>query len=138
MADPSLALQGAINTRLRAQVPAVGNRVLDHVKSDVAFPYIELGEFQTVDDGAQCHDGVEVYATIHVWSRPKDGVTAPGQVEAKTIAGTVRGALHEAELNLGAAWQFLEIAHQDTRYLKDPDGLTSHAVLTFRALVAAA
>lgn len=132
MADPSLALQGAINTRLRAQVPAVANRVFDRVEASVAFPYIELGEFQTVDDGAQCHDGQEVYVTLHVWSR---GI---GQVEAKTIAGAVRGALHEAELNLGAAWQFLEIAHQDTRYLKDPDGLTSHAVLTFRALVAAA
>jgi hypothetical protein len=132
MSDPSLALQGAINTRLRAQVLAVSGRVFDEVPQDVAFPYVELGEFQTVDDGAQCHDGQEVFATLHVWSR------AAGQVEAKTIAGAVRGALHEAELALGAAWQFLEIAHQDTRYLKDPDGLTSHAVLSFRALVAAA
>jgi hypothetical protein len=132
MADPSLALQGAINTRLRAQVAAVSNRVFDRVEAGVAFPYIEIGEFQTVDDGAQCHDGQEVYATLHVWSR------AVGQVEVKTIAGAVRGALHEVELDLGAAFQFLEIAHQDTRYLKDPDGLTSHAVLTFRALVAAA
>ena len=132
MADPSLALQGAINTRLRSQVAAVSNRVFDRVPADVVFPYIELGEFQTVDDGAQCHDGQEVYATLHVWSR------AVGQVEAKALAGAVRGSLHEAELDLGADWQFLEIAHQDTRYLKEPDGLTSHAVLTFRALVAAA
>lgn len=132
MADPSLALQGAINTRLRAQVPTVGNRVFDRVPADVAFPYIELGEFQTVDDGAQCHDGQEVFITLHVWSR------TVGQVEAKTIAGAVRGALHEVELSLGSDWQFLEIAHQDTRYLKDPDGLTSHAVLSFRALTAAA
>lgn len=138
MADPSLALQGAINTRLRSQVLAVSSRVFDHVKSDVVFPYIEIGEFQTVDDGAQCIDAVEVYVTVHVWSRPEEGVTAPGQVEVKSIAGAVRGALHEADLNLGSAWQFLEIAHQDTRYLKDPDGLTSHAVLTFRALIAAA
>ena len=135
MADPSLALQGAINTRLRSQVPAVSNRVFDHVPAAAAFPYIEIGEFQTVDDGAQCHDGVEVYATLHVWSRPSE-ITPAGQVEVKTIAGAVRGALHEAELTL-TGWQFLEIAHQDTRYLKDPDGLTSHAVLSFRALIAA-
>lgn len=132
MADASLALQGAINLRLRAEIAAVGERVFDRVPADVAFPYIELGEFQTLDDGAQCHDAQELFATLHVWSR------AVGQVEAKTIAGAVRGALHEAELDLGVAFQFLEIAHQDTRYLKDPDGLTSHAVLTFRALVAAA
>ncbi|MGW9332720.1 DUF3168 domain-containing protein [Bosea sp. NPDC055594] len=132
MADPSLVLQGAFNARLRVQVAALGGRFFDRVPADVVFPYLEYGEFQTVDDGAQCHDGQEVFATLHVWSR------AIGQVEVKTIAGAVRGALHEAELDLGAAWQFLEIAHQDTRYLKDPDGLTSHAVLTFRALVAAA
>ncbi|MFC5423042.1 DUF3168 domain-containing protein [Bosea eneae] len=135
MADPSLALHGAINVRLRADIAAVGGRVLDHVPSDVSFPYIEIGEFQTLDDGAQCHDGQEVFVTLHVWSRPGDD--RPGQVEAKTIAGAVRGSLHEAALDLGADWQFLEIAHQDTRYLKDPDGLTSHAVLTFRALTAA-
>lgn len=132
MSDPSLALQVAFNLRLRAEVAAVSGRVFDEVPQKVAFPYVELGEFQTVDDGAQCHDGVEVFATLHVWSRAK------GQVEAKTIAGAVRGAIHEAELYLGAEWQFLEIAHQDTRYLKDPDGRTSHAVLNFRALVAAA
>lgn len=130
--DPSLDLQKAINLRLRAQVAAVSSRVFDEVPADVAFPFIELGEFQTVDDGAQCHDGVEAFAVLHVWSR------GAGQPEAKTIAGAVRGALHEAALDLGADWQFLEIAHQDTRYLKDPDGRTSHAVLTFRALVAAA
>lgn len=132
MADPSLALQGAINLKVRADVVGLGGRVFDQVQADVAFPYLEIGEFQTLDDGAQCIDAVEVFATLHVWSR------AVGQVEVKTLASAVRGALHEAELDLGAAWQFLEIAHQDTRYLKDPDGLTSHAVLTFRALVAAA
>jgi hypothetical protein len=132
MADPSLALQIAINGRLRAEIAAVGNRVFDEVPQGVAFPYIELGEFQTLDDGAQCHDGQEVFATLHVWSR------GAGQGEAKTIAGAVRGTLNEAELDLGVAWQFLEIAHESTRYLKDPDRRTSHAVLTFRALIAAA
>ncbi|MGF7053986.1 hypothetical protein GGC47_003174 [Bosea sp. OAE752] len=132
MGDPSLDLQKAINLRLRTDIAAVDNRVFDRVPADVAFPYIELGEFQTLDDGAQCHDGMEVYATLHAWSR------AIGQVEVKTIAGAMRGALREAELDLGPDWQFLEIAHQDTRYLKDPDGVTSHAVLTFKALVAAA
>ncbi len=130
MGDPSLDLQKAINLRLRTAIAAVAARVFDEVPADVAFPYIELGEFQTVDDGAQCHDGMEVFAILHVWSR------AAGQPETKTIAGAVRGAIHEAELDLGPAWQFLEIAHQDTRYLKDPDGRTSHAVLTFKALVA--
>ncbi len=132
MSDASLALQGAINLRLRADVAAVAGRVFDRVPADVVFPYVEIGEFQALDDGAQCHDGQELFATLHVWSREV------GQVECKTIAGAVRAVVHETEFDLGPAFQFLEIAHRDTRYLKDPDGLTSHAVLTFRALVAAA
>lgn len=129
--DPALALQGAVNVRVRAAVPAVSGRVLDRVPAEVVFPYVELGEFQTLDDGASCIDAVEIFATLHVWSR------AVGQVECKAIAGTVRAALHEAELDLGPEFQFLEIAHRETRHLKDPDGLTSHAVVTFRSLVAA-
>jgi hypothetical protein len=131
MTDPALALQGAINLKLRADVGAVESRVFDRAAADVVFPYVELGEFQTLDDGAACIDAVEIFATLHVWSR---GV---GQVECKTIAGEVRAALHEAELDLGPLFQFLEIAHRETRHLKDPDGLTSHAVLTFRSLIAA-
>jgi beta-glucuronidase len=70
------------------------------------------------------------------WYEPSlDGLK---RLECKTIAGAVRASLHETALDLGAQWQFLEIQHEDTRHLKDPDGATSHAVLTFRALVAAA
>ncbi len=137
MADPALALQGAINLRLRAEIAAVAGRVYDRVPAGATMPYVELGEFQSVDDGAQCLEAFEVFATLHVWSRPGDGAD-PGQTSGKAIAGAVNTALHEAELDLGAGWQFLEIAHQDTRHLKDPDGVTSQSVLTFRALVAAA
>lgn len=132
MSDPALALQGAIDLALAAAVTAVSGRVFDRVPAEVVFPYIEIGEAQTLDDGAQCVDAVAIVQTVHVWSN------AVGQGECRTIAGAVRGTLHEAELDLGPAWQFLEIAHQATQHLKDPDGATSHAVLTFRALVAAA
>lgn len=137
MADPALALQGAINNLLRAAVTGVAGRVYDRVPPKAVMPYVEFGEFQSVDDGAQCHAGYEVFVPLHVWSRPGDG-SDPGQATGKTVASDVHSALDQAELPLGEAWQFLEIAWQDTRYLKDPDGVTSHAVLTFRALVAAA
>lgn len=137
MADPALALQGAINLKLRADVTGLSGRVFDRVPIGATMPYLELGEFQTVDDGAQCVEAFEVFATLHIWSRPGAPADA-GQVPGKTIASAVHSALHEVELDLGAAWQFLEIAHQGTRHLKDPDGVTSQSVMTFRALVAAA
>jgi hypothetical protein len=137
MADPALALQGAINLKLRADVAGIAGRIFDRVPPSAAMPYVELGEFQTIDNGAQCLEAFEIYATLHVWSRPGNAADA-GQVPGKTIASAVHSALHEADLDLGASWQFLEIAHQNTRHLKDPDGVTSQSVMTFRALVAAA
>ncbi|SEG59082.1 DUF3168 domain-containing protein [Bosea lathyri] len=137
MSDPSLALQGAINLKLRADVTVLANRVYDRVPTAATFPYLEIGEFQALDDGAQCLDGFEVFVPLHIWTRPGDAPD-PGQTEAKAIASAVHTSLHEADLTLSGAWQFLEIAWQSTRYLKDPDGHTGHAVLTFRALVAAA
>lgn len=137
MADPALALQGAINLRLRAEIGAVAGRVYDRVPTGATMPYVEIGEFSTSDDGAQCLQAFEVVATLHVWSRPGEGAD-PGQTAGKAIASAVHTALHEAELDLGAGWQFLEIAHETTRHFKDPDGVTSQSELTFRALVAAA
>ena len=137
MADPALALQGAINLRLRAEIGTLDGRVYDRVPAGATMPYLEIGEFQTLDEGAQCLEAFEVVVSLHVWSRPGAGAD-PGQASGKAIASAVHSALHEAELDLGASWQFLEIAHEDTRHLKDPDGVTSQSVLTFRALVAAA
>lgn len=137
MADPALALQGAVNQRLRAEVGAVDGRIYDRVPTGATMPYIEIGEFQSLDDGAECHDGYEVFVPLHVWSRPGEG-RDPGQETGKSIASAVHSALDKAELALGADWQFLEIAWRDTRYLKESDGVTSHAVITFRALIAAA
>lgn len=129
MADPSLALQGVIYPRLQADCPSVSGRVYDRPPQAVVFPYIGLGEWQTIDDSADCIDGVEIFGTLHVWSR------AVGQVEAKAVASEVRSSLHEAELDLGPGWHFHLIEHRSTNYLSDPDGVTTHAVITFRALI---
>lgn len=129
--DPALALQGAINVRLRSQVTAVSNRVYDAVPQKVVFPYLAIGEIQSLDDGATCIDAAEVFVTLHVWSRAK------GSVEARTIAGVCRTALHEWKPVL-TGFDCVELMHRDTRVFRDADGETTHGVLTFRALIDAA
>jgi hypothetical protein len=129
VADPSLALQGAVYSRLKADCPSVAGRVYDRPPQAVAFPYIGLGESQTVDDSVDCIDGVEIFLTLHAWSR------VGGQVEVKTVASEIRSSLHEAELDLGPAWQFHLIEHRSTNVMNDPDGVTTHAVITLRALI---
>lgn len=130
MSDPALALQGAIIARLRAQVAALSNRVYDRAPQTVAFPYAEFGETQTLDDGAECIDGTEVYVTLHVWSR------AIGAVEARTLSAAIRTAVKDWRPDLSAAlYRCIDFQHRETRVLADPDDVTTHAVITLRAIV---
>lgn len=129
MSDPSLALQKAVVAALRADVTAVSGRVYDHVPADATAPYIAVGDWQTLDASVECVDSTEIIADLHVWSRG-----AVGQVEAKEIASAVRASLHGADLTLDD-FALVEILHRDTRMLRDPDGISTHAVVTFRALV---
>lgn len=131
MSDASLELQGAIVAALKsspAVAALVGPRVFDRVPSDAAFPYILLGPDQVLSDGAECIDAVEISLQVDAWSR------AVGFPEVKQIAGAVRTALHQADLALPAA-ALLSLEHRQTRTIRDPDGITSHAVVEFTALV---
>lgn len=128
MSDPSLPLQRAYYERLKAEIPEVAERVYDSIPASTAFPYIQIGDIQVISDGAGCIDSTEVYVTVHVWSR------AQGQVENRRISGNARTALHEWLPDL-PGFSIVEHEHRDTRTLDDPDGITSHGVMTFRALI---
>jgi hypothetical protein len=131
MSDPSLALQKAMVDVLKAvgALPdVVGGRVYDDVAASAAFPYVSLGPAQVLPDKAGCIDGAEVFQQIDVWSR---GVGFP---ECKTIAQAIVAKLDDVNLTVDG-WAVIVLEHQDTRYLRDPDGLTKHAAITFRSLL---
>ena len=74
MSDPSLELQSAIVTKLKADsgvMAIVGARVYDEVPAGATFPYISLGDSQVLPDKAECIDGTEVYFTVDGWTRDK-------------------------------------------------------------------
>ena len=127
MASPSLELQGAIVARLKAWAglsATVNGRVYDAVPAGAAFPYITVGEGDETSDDADCIDGFEISLDIDIWSR------AIGYPEAKRISDEVRKALKSADLALPTN-ALVDFRHRQTRFLRDPDGLTSHAVMTF-------
>lgn len=133
MSEPSLALQKGIFAALTNAAPVtalVGTRVFDRVGASAAFPYIRIGTDQTVAEDQDCvPECVAVFAQIDVFSR------AQGKVEAKNIAGAVARALNNGGVTLESGYLLQSFLHSDTRYLDDPDGLSTHAVLTFRALI---
>ncbi len=130
MSDPALAVQGAYVVRLKSQVTAVSSRVHDRPPQNVAFPFLQIGDIQTVEDGADCIDGTEVTVTLHAWSRDV------GAVEARNLAGACRLALHEWIPDLSASgFRCVEHMHRDSRVMTETDGLTCHAIMTFRLLI---
>jgi hypothetical protein len=131
--DPSLALQQAFVVAIKALATEAGSRVYDEVPRDAlgkvtaTFPYVSLGEGDASYNGADCYDGTDITLGVHVWSRE------PGFPQCKRIASLIRAALNNAELTLtGHTLELLELDR--ATYLRDPDGKTRHAVLTFRAL----
>ena len=133
MADPGLELQGAIVARLKADpgvAALVNGRIYDSVPQSAAFPYISYGPEDLNDADADCFNALDVFVQLDVWSR---GVGYP---EVKKIADAVRAALHDQEDALPLPTNALVfIEHRQTNVLRDPDGLTSHAALTFQATI---
>lgn len=130
MPSVSLELQKAIVAALKADAGVnglVAGHVYDTVPSSDPFPRITLGEDQVIPERADCYLGDEVFITLHVWSRKT------GFPEVKRISGAVRVALHEAELSLNG-YRLVDLSVESERFMRDPDGLTSHSAITLRAL----
>lgn len=106
-----------------------GANVFDQVSESNPFPRITIGDEQVIDDSNTCQDGWEVFSDIHCWSRPDAG----SKVEVKTLAGEVVTAVCAIAAIEG--FSLVSIEHQTTRVFRDPDGLTEHAVVSFRALI---
>jgi hypothetical protein len=106
-----------------------GASVFDQVPEDNPFPRITIGDEQVIDDSNTCQNGWEVFSDVHCWSRPESG----SKVEVKTIAAQVVTAVEAIAAITG--FSLVSIKHQTTRFFRDPDGLTEHAVVSFRALI---
>jgi hypothetical protein len=133
VSEPSAALQRAIYSALTgnsAITGLVGQRIFDRVTSDATFPYVRIGLDQSVAEDQDCvEECVEVFAQIDVFSR------AQGKIEAKNISGAIVRALNASTVIISDSYELQDFRYTDTRFLDDPDGLSTHAVLSFRALV---
>lgn len=131
--SPGDALEVAVRARLIDFDPLIElvpeDRIGDRHGRPAKFPAVVFGEGQEVP-AAVTFDRrhVWVYANLHIWDR------SPGLGTVKTIANTIRTALHGEPLELEGV-RLLDLMWSGARYLRDPDGVTSHAVVTLEALV---
>jgi hypothetical protein len=129
VSDPSLALQKAMVGAMRNMVPPVsGGRIYDQVPAQPVFPYVTVGDVQVLPDKADCIDGSETFPQVDVWTR------STGYPETKQIATDVLAALDDQPLDVDG-FNLVVFEFTEVRYLRDPDGLTRHGVLTFHGLL---
>ena len=131
---PELTLQKALRARLVGTnsvltlVPAAN--VLDRNSRPNPDPAIIIGEGMSIDDGdAIARDRTRVVLDLHVWRKE------PSTAGAKAIAGAIRSAIRSAPLTLDAGFHAADCRVSSMRFLRDPDGETSHAVVTVEAIV---
>lgn len=133
----SLALQKAIRARL-ANTPAVTAlvpvaNIFDRNARPEGFPCIVLGEDQEVaDDLTLARQHARVFVTLHVWAKDI------GLSSVKAITGEVRRALVfpvQPVAPLDPPFVLSDFRYGGARFLRDPNGTHSHAVITFEALI---
>lgn len=128
----ALALQRAVGARLAAFAPLTAlvapANIVDRHGAPTAFPSLLLGEAQEIP-GEVSFDRrhLRVILTLHAWDR------STGTASVKRIADAVRDAFQIGDLALERG-RVLDLWHAGTRVLRDPDGQTSHAVITLEAL----
>lgn len=121
--------QKAIYAALTAAPAVADGNVFDQVPDGDPFPRITIGDEQVIDDSTTCQDGWDVSTDVHCWSRPDTG----SKLEVKQIAAAVVARV--TAISAIAGFSLVSLTHETTRVFRDPDGLTEHAVVTFRALI---
>ena len=106
----------------------VDGRVFDSVPKEAEFPYVSLGPMTSDTTLADCLELDNISIQIDVWSRDV------ASEEMRELANAVRRALTKSDLALEKNGLVL-FNHENTRELRDHDGLTSHAAVNFEAVV---
>jgi hypothetical protein len=129
----SAALQKAIrdaltaNADLTALVPAIA--IMDRTGRPERFPCIILGEGQEVNADLMLDgDQLRAFVTLHVWSR--DGSLVGVQQITRAIRSALKHGMGTLELGI-----MLDLRFESARFVRDPDGETSHAIVTFESLI---
>lgn len=102
-------------------------RIYEDVSADAAFPYISLGAPQDNPILTEGVDLSELFISFDAWSRSS-------AEECSAVISAIRNLLHNAARFDTANYSVCPFLHRTTRGpFRDPDGITWHCQITFRA-----
>jgi len=131
MSIHQFALQTAIFTLLSADnnlTSTLGASVFDDVPEETAYPYVQIGEDTAIDYSTKDLNGSDVSVNLDVWSRYR------GSLELKNIMDRIHTLLHDSSLSVTGT-NFINMRFEFSDTIRDPDGITRHGVMRFRAIM---
>jgi len=126
MKSPTLVLHDAQVVRIEAHT---GYTIYDENPQNAPYPYVVMGEITAKDWSDKLEDGMEVYSTIHVWSRYH------GRKEADEMADRILQALSSSAISVGSNFRTALDRLDDYSLIVDMDGKTRHGILRFKYLI---
>jgi len=102
--------------------------VYDEVIEGNTYPFITLGEETTIDYSTKTATGSETTINIHIWSQYK------GSKQTKQIMDKVHDLLHDIDLTV-TGFNLINLRFEYSDIMRDPDGITRHGVMRFRAII---
>ena len=135
MASAATELQKAIFAALQGDEALTallgGQKIYDHTKSDVAFPYVTFGRTSVYDWSTGTEIGTEHLFTLHVWSK------ARGKKETLDIIQRIEQRLHDQPLAM-SGFRLVNLRQEFAETRFDEGQSVYHGLLRFRATVEAA
>ena len=131
MSINQFALQTAVFSKLSTDsnlTSVLKAKIFDDVPEETPYPYVQLGEDTAIDYGTKDQTGSEVSVNVDVWSRYR------GSLEAKNIMDRVHTLLHDSSLSVTGS-NFINMRFEFSDIIRDPDGITRHGVMRFRAIM---
>lgn len=131
MSIGQFALQTTLYTTLSSDntlTSTLGAGVYDEVLEGASYPFVSLGEETAVDYGTKDLVGGETTINIHIWSQYK------GAKETKEIMDRIHDLLHDSNLSV-SGFNLINLRFEYSDIMRDPDGVTRHGVMRFRAII---
>ena len=131
MSVGQFALQSTIYSALNNDntlTSTLGVGVFDEVTEGTTYPFVAIGEDTVTDFGTKTEDGGQFTINIHVWSQ------YTGSKETKNIMDRIHDLLHDSNLSV-TGFNLVNLRFEFSDILRDPDGITRHGVMRFRAII---
>jgi hypothetical protein len=131
MSIGQFALQTAIYSTLSNDnnlTSTLGAGVFDEVTEGATYPFVALGEETATDYSTKDLIGGETTINIHIWSQYK------GSKETKNIMDRIHDLLHDSDISV-SGFNLINLRFEYSDIMRDPDGVTRHGVMRFRAII---